>query len=205
MTQRAHGHTIVAQGEQTEVLTPEQVLAAILDELRACLGSISTDAARPAVEALATTATVFCAGAGRSGLAMRAFAMRLMHMGRDVHFVGDVTTPGIRSGDLLVIGSGSGSTASLRAAAEKARGLGAKILLFTIDPTSPIGQMADAVVEIPAPSPKAAGGGRAASKQPMGSLFEQALFLTLDAIVWLLMCRLGLNSGEMFGRHANLE
>ena len=34
-------------------------------------------------------------GAGREGLALRGFAMRLFHMGRDAHVVADMTTPPI--------------------------------------------------------------------------------------------------------------
>ena len=37
---------------------------------------------------------VFCIGAGREGLSTRAFAMRLMHLGKDAHWIWDDTTPG---------------------------------------------------------------------------------------------------------------
>ena len=39
----------------------------------------------------------------------------------------------------------------------------------------------------------------------MGSLFEQASFLILDALVLELMDRLGETGDTMFARHANLE
>jgi 6-phospho-3-hexuloisomerase len=52
---------------------------------------------------------------------MRAFAMRLMHIGFQVHVAGDVTTPAIRGGNLLIIGSGSGETSGLVSMAAKAR------------------------------------------------------------------------------------
>ncbi len=48
--------------------------------------------------------------AERSGLMMRVFAMRLMHMGFESHVVGETLTPAVEKGDLLVIGSGSGET-----------------------------------------------------------------------------------------------
>ena len=57
--------------------------------------------------------TVFVAGSGRSGLAMRSFAMRLIHLGLSAHVVGETTTPRITDRDLLLIGSGSGSTPGL--------------------------------------------------------------------------------------------
>lgn len=181
-------------------------LAAVAEEIRACLGRVEPASVEAAVERLVAAERVFVAGAGRSGFMVRGFAMRLMHAGRRVHVVGEPTTPAIGRGDLLVIGSGSGRTASLLAMARTARELGAGILLYTIDARSPIAALADAVVVIPAPSPKAAVPGDACSSvQPMGSLFEQSLLLVLDATVLLLMGRLGLDPAEMFARHANLE
>jgi 6-phospho-3-hexuloisomerase len=97
-------------------------------------------------------------------------------------------------------------TPSLLAVTEKAANIGARILLFTIDATSPIAQLADCVVVIPALSPKvreSAPSGK--SIQPMGSLFEQCLFLLLDALVLALMQERKITSAEMFRRHANLE
>ena len=52
---------------------------------------------------------------------------------------------------------------------------------------------------------KAAGGGQSMSSQPMGSLFEQSLFLLLDALIVMLMEKRDVNADEMFDRHANLE
>jgi len=183
-----------------------ELLSGICEELRQCLAQVAEENVRRAVSAIADAPRVLVAGAGRSGLAVRAFAMRLMHLGKDVFVVGDVTTPAIQEGDLLLIGSGSGRTASLVAAADKAKSLGAKIALFTMDPGSEIAQMADVVVQIPAPSPKADSGVQSAqSIQPMGSLFEQCLFVLLDALIVRLMKRDGVSADEMFTRHANLE
>jgi 6-phospho-3-hexuloisomerase len=39
----------------------------------------------------------------------------------------------------------------------------------------------------------------------MGSLFEQGLMLTLDALVLALMAASGRDAEAMFARHANLE
>jgi len=79
-------------------------------------------------------------------------------------------------------------------------------LLLTIVPRSPIGTIADVVVQVPAPSPKAEDAANAVgSIQPMGSLFEQSLFLLGDCLILALMQRNQQNSDEMFTRHANLE
>ncbi len=134
--------------------------------------------------------------------------MRLMHLGLVVHVVGDATTPSLQPGDLLVIGSGSGETASLQAQARTARGLGAGVALVTIVPDSTIGRLADPVVRLRAPSPKAAalpGGQAASSIQPLGSLFEQGLLLLLDIVVMRMSAAGGVTHEQMFQRHANLE
>ena len=68
---------------------------------------------------------IFVSGAGRSGLITRFFAMRLMHSGYDVSVVGEIVTPSIKEGDLLIIISGSGETEQLIAFTKKAKAIGA--------------------------------------------------------------------------------
>ena len=43
---------------------------------------------------------IFIIAAGRSGFAMRSAAMRFMHLGLKVYFVGETITPAIIKGDL---------------------------------------------------------------------------------------------------------
>ena len=183
----------------------KDITDAMLDELTRVLGAIDDRPLADIAAAVLNREQVFVAGAGRSGLMVRAFAMRLMHMGVSAHVVGETVTPNITDRDLLIIGSGSGSTASLRVMAERAADLGASIALITIDPQSPIAARADFVVTIPAPSPKAARADGFKSVQPMGSLFEQSLLLVLDALIMLLMKMKGNDAATMFTRHANLE
>ncbi len=187
-------------------MQPTETLKTIVAELGECLTKVSPDSIEAALDELSKTQRVFLAGAGRSALAIRGFAMRLMHMRKTVYVVGETTTPGIKKGDLLIIGSGSGRTASLLSMAQKSKQLGARLMLVTIDPQSPIGELADCVVQIPAPSPKAQSDKPLSkSVQPMGSLFEQSLLLLLDSMVLLLMDKENISSDEMFASHANLE
>ena len=180
--------------------------ATIAGEIGDCLGKVSVEEVEKALDEFESAPRIFLAGAGRSALGIRGFAMRLMHLGGQAYVVGETTTPSISSKDLLLIGSGSGRTPSLLAAAEKAKEIGAKVVLITIDRNSPIAQLADVAVVIPAPSPKAAEGATEASSiQSMGSLFEQSLFVLLDSCVLLMMRRLSISEEEMFDRHANLE
>ncbi|MBD3306546.1 6-phospho-3-hexuloisomerase [candidate division KSB3 bacterium] len=177
----------------------------IIQELDQTLANLDNDPAEALVRTLLDADTSFVAGAGRSGFMVKAFAMRLMHMGREVYVVGETVTPNLTADDLLLIASGSGTTDSLVVMAQKAKALGARLALVTIDPASPIGELADIVLPIPAPSPKVQRKTDFTSIQPMGSLFEQALLLTLDTLILMLMERQGKTSGGMFTRHANLE
>ena len=130
--------------------------AQIVGEIEECLGQVRAESVDQALYQISKARRVFLAGAGRSGMGVRGFAMRLMHLGKEAHLVGETTTPPISTEDCLIIGSGSGATPSLLAAAGKARQIGARIVLFTIDPNSPLAQLADNIVVIPAPSQGAA-------------------------------------------------
>ena len=95
----------------------EQVLA----EVAACVRQVSAESLAQAGMLMEAASRVFVAGVGRSGLCMRALGMRLMHLGKTVYVVGETTTPSIAAENLLILGSGSGRTASLLALAGQAR------------------------------------------------------------------------------------
>ncbi len=134
--------------------SPSAALTEIAAELAAVAEAIDASALDALANAVQGAGRIFIAGAGRSGLMMRGLAMRMMHLGLNVNVVGEIVTPGIGPGDLLLIGSGSGSTASLVAAAEKAQQVGAAVALITIDPGSAIATISSTVVAVPSPSPK---------------------------------------------------
>lgn len=178
--------------------------SSILYELEQTLQKVRPEEIEALAERIASAGAIFVAGSGRSGLMMRAFAMRLMHMGFRAFVVGETVTPGIAACDLLVIGSGSGETRTLAAMAAKAKSLGAAVAALTVVPESTLGQLASARVVIPAATKEGAAG-RAVTGQPMGSLFEQALLLLLDTIVLHLMEMKSLEGAAMLNNHANLE
>lgn len=97
---------------------------------------------------------IFVYGVGRSGLMAKAFTMRLMHLGFTAYFADETCTPSAQQGDLLIVCSGSGETGSVKEMAKKAKKLGLKIGLLTIDEASTIGRIADVLIKIPAFSPK---------------------------------------------------
>lgn len=183
----------------------EEYAVEVVRELGRTLSIISADEAERLVAKITQSRKILVAGAGRTGLAMKAFAMRLAHMGYDAYVVGETVTPNFEEADLLLIGSGSGETGSLISVAGKAKKIGGSLALITIFPDSSIGQLADLKVRIPAPSPKVSGPKELTSIQPMGSLFEQSLFIFLDIIILKLMEQVANDSANMFKRHANLE
>ena len=137
---------------------------------------------------------------------MKAFGMRLMHLGKTIHVVGETTTPSIAASDLLILGSGSGRTASLLAMAEQAHRKNAQVLLFTTDAESPLAKLSNYRVVIPAPSFRASDEVHdSISIQPLGTLFEQSMFILCDSLILGLMQRTGVSAAQMFERHANLE
>jgi len=137
----------------------------------------------------------FFSGQGRSGLAARMAAMRFMHMGRQTHFVGEVTAPSIREGDGLVIVSGSGETAVSINFARIAKAEGAEVILLTHKPKSTLAGIADAVLVAPVEK----------TAQFGGSLFEQCSVILLDAIVLELASGIPDAHRRMHHRHANLQ
>jgi len=148
---------------------------------------------------------IFCVGLGRSRLSIMGFAMRLMHMGYNVHLVGDVTTPAIKKGDLLIVGSGSGETSSLLNMTKKCVDLGVEICLFTRKHESTVASRAAVSLVIDAPTSTEASPTNVTTIQPMGSLFEQSCLIAYDSIIVYLMRKKGTNGREMGKLHANLE
>jgi 6-phospho-3-hexuloisomerase len=146
---------------------------------------------------------IFVIGAGRSGLALRAAAMRLMHFGLTVFVAGETTTPAIRKGDLLIAASGSGTTSTIVKAAEKAKAAEAALAILSTTTDSPLAKLADLVVVIPAAQKQ--DHGKTISAQYAGSLFEQSLLLLTDAIFQTLWATDGTPAEELWKRHANLE
>lgn len=148
--------------------------------------------------------TIICAGAGRSKLMIRAFSMRMMHMGMASYVAGETSTPAIREHDVLVIGSGSGETGGLKGMAKKAKDQGASIIVITRNQTSTLASMADHVLYIPIEYGKS-------GLQPGGSTFEQGMLLMMDALFKELMDKGNfLEDGQSYDefisiRHANLE
>jgi 6-phospho-3-hexuloisomerase len=147
-------------------------------------------------ELLGPSRHIFVSGAGRSGLVARSFGMRLMHAGLPTFIPGETITPAAGEGDLLVAISCTGQTGITEYIARRARGLGAKVVVITSAPDSPLGRDADKLVLIPA---------TAADIVVRAAVFEHATSLCLDAVFNVLAGRLRLDQETYRRRHANLE
>ena len=172
----------------------------VVDKIWSILNATEDSNAVRLTRMLDRASRIFVSGAGRSGLICKFFAMRLMHSGYDVSVVGEIVTPSIKRGDLLIIISGSGETEQLVAFTKKARDVGADILLITAKAKSTIGDMADGVFQMGTTDQygKVVG-------MPMGTVFELSTLFFLEALISHIIHEKGIPEEEMRSRHANME
>ncbi len=195
----------------------EPIYLEMLRKIEGILREISDKQFQQVLDALliikAKGKKVLVIGAGRSGLVGRAFAMRLMHLGFDVHVLGDTIIPPLGKGDLVIVVSGSGTTRLVLTAAEAAKLCGAKIMAITSYPESPLGKLADYILHIKGRT-KLAQEADYFSRQilgeheplaPLGTLFELSAMIILDSIIAELMKKLETTEAEMVERHTNIE
>ena len=127
----------------------------------------------------------------------KAFGLRLLHLGMDVYVVGETITPAFRSGDTLVVFSGSGETHSMVSISMTAKDLGGKVCLITSSPDSKIGRIANCTVNLgdltgyyrkdgsPFEIRQLTGEYRSINTAfaPLGTLFETLALVFSDAVI----------------------
>lgn len=172
-------------------------------ELAEVAAGLDEAALDPLVAAITRAPRVMLYGCGREGLMMRALAMRLHHLGRDVCMQGDVAAFSLGPGDLFLCAAGPGELATASALCRVARSAGARVIVITAEPSGATAMLADDLLVIPAHTMARDVGG--ASILPMGSLFEGALFLVCEVLVLRLRDALGETPGSMRARHTNME
>ncbi len=157
---------------------------------------------------------IFIYGAGRSGLAARAFAMRLVHLDIQTYVIGETITPSTHKKDLFVCISGSGETSSAIDYARSAKKAGVKIVAITSYPKSTLGKMADLVLVIKGKTKldvskedyeKRQIEGQSVTLAPMGTLFEDTAMIFFDGLIAELMQRLGKDERQMILKHTSVE
>ena len=163
-------------------LTIQEKIDSILEENRRLLQSLSDEALEDFISRIDEANAIFCSAQGRSGYVLRCFCMRLMHLGYRVYFCGETITPAIGEGDMLVVLSGSGETASTLDSVQIARKRGAKIFGILGHLSTRIAPLADHSIHLPGTT-KLRRDSEPVSSQMAGSLFEQAAFIFLEAVV----------------------
>lgn len=150
---------------------------------------------------------VFLFSVGREGLMLRAFCMRLYHIGLDAHCILDMNTPPCRESDLLIASAGPGGHATVNVICEKGQMSGARVVLITSQPDSGSAvPFASIVAHLPA---------RVNASEldtlerrtllPMGSVYEAALFVLFEMVIYKLSDLLNISPKQICERLANLE
>ena len=158
---------------------------------------------------------IYTMGAGRSGLVAKSFAMRLMHLGLSAFVVGETVTPAMKSGDVIIVFSGSGATKTVADISETAKEIGGRVCLITSKRDSRIGRIADCIVIIESQRDKVADEsaefeirqmmGEHKSFAPLGTIFETTAMVFADAIISRLMEITQCRPEDLQCRHANIE
>ena len=157
----------------------------------------------PLLEEIVKAKRLATYGVGREGLMMRAFCMRLFHLGLDAHVVGDMTTPPLETGDLLMVSAGPGWFSTVAGLVGEARAYGARTLCFTAQPDGGVPKLCDTVIVLPAQT--MANDQSSSALLPMGSLYEAVQLVFFDLISILLREKLLQTPEQMRSRHTNLE
>lgn len=155
-------------------------------------------------DSVLTAQKIVLFGAGRVGFVMKSFGMRLSHLGINSYFLTDSNIPRTDSRDLLIVGSGSGNTTSVSNIVLLAKQNKLNIICITANPESIVAKNSSSLILLNCQTKEGSDLQRL-SLQPMTTIFEQSLYLTLDAIVMVLMNRMNETHHTMLKRHNNLE
>lgn len=187
---------------------------AILNNIRNAEEFLDDEAIDEFENVIIRSKNIFVTGAGRSGLAAKAFAMRLMHLGLSAYVVGETISPAIYEDDCIVAISGSGETNTIVSAAKIAKTRGSKVLALTSYPESSLGQLADTYILVKGRTNKEEDDenymkrqihGNYTSLTPLGTAFELTTLVFLDAIVSELMEKMQQTESDLKARHTVLE
>ncbi|MFG2025866.1 MurR/RpiR family transcriptional regulator [Streptomyces sp. NPDC048825] len=137
----------------------EQIKDRVFDEaaerLEQCRRLLETDVLKQAVQILADAREVVAYGVGASELAARHLVLKLRRAGRRARFVG--ATGFTMADELLDLGRGDAVVIlqpgrllrEFTVLTERARAVGASVLLVTDEPTSPLADRSDVVISAP--------------------------------------------------------
>ncbi len=174
----------------------KETVGEFTDSVRTAAESINSEQLEKFIDLLLSKRKIFIYGSGRSGLVGQYFAVRLVQLGLDVHFVGDMTTPIIGKEDLTVLISNTGETMSAVQTANIARRLGSHVACITSSPNSKLAHASNTVIII-GTSENYDG-----KLLPLGTLFEDTAIVMFDCMIPYLMENLEMSESDMRKRHA---
>ena len=90
-----------------------ELIKLVLNENLELLTSIDETEVNLLVEKIIRAKKIIGYGAGRMGFGLKAFIMRLNHLGKEAYFFGDNFVPRFDKDDLIIVTSGSGNTKSV--------------------------------------------------------------------------------------------
>ena len=189
-------------------------IAAILENIENAEEFLNEKDIEKFEDVIIKSSNVFVTGAGRSGLAAKAFAMRLMHLGLSSYVVGETISPAINEDDCIVAISGSGETNTIVSAAKIAKTRGSKVLAVTSYDTSTLASLADGILLVKGRTKQEVDDenymkrqihGNYTSLTPLGTAFELTTLVFLDAIVSELMEKMQQTESDLKARHTVLE
>jgi 6-phospho-3-hexuloisomerase len=175
-----------------------------LAELNQAIDKLDENNCDQAVDVISSAHRIALYGVGREGLQIKGFAMRLFHLGLKVSVVGDMTTPPLGKGDLLIVSAGPGYFSTVSALIETASKAGATTLCITAQRDGASARAADHVLVIPAQT-MADDMGAKTSTLPMGSLYEGAQYVVFECLILKLRQVLAVSTDNMRQNHTNLE
>ena len=182
----------------------------VQNEISEVLNSIDENKLNQFVDLLSNpNVKVLGYSAGRMGFGLKAFMMRLNHLGIHAYWFGDNYIPPMNENDLFICCSNSGTTKSVANIMDifKAKAKG-KVIAFVGNEDSKMGKNADLTIKF-----KTCNGGlnsdddasKINSIQPMTTLTEQAMFILFDLVTLMLIDKLHININETKRFHSNIE
>ena len=174
----------------------------IMDELNHSVKTLTDDDIIDLIQKIQQHKRIFVYGTGRSGLMLKAFAMRLMQLGLNSFVVGETTTPAVQKGDLLILASASGETESLNIMAKSALNQRIDLAIICASNTSTLAKLQTPNILLQSGTKF---NKSQVSKQPLGSLFEQMLLIIFDTVILVMSKKQKSSNNDMAQRHASLE
>ncbi len=165
--------------------------------IRSALDSVDQELENKLIDSIISSRRIFIYGSGRSGLVGQLFAVRLVQLGFDVHFVGEMTTPIITERDLTLLISYTGRTSSVVQTAEISKRIGATVISLTGEAESNLAKTSDVTIVFDIVQNEVA-----SKVAPLGTLFEDSAHFFFECVVRDIMEKQGITEEDMRGRHA---